>query len=68
MIDATSFQSDLAANAILLGVGMLVMTFRDICKRISHSDCAVDEHGLRMKLPTWRGQDAENPQDFATEA
>ena len=60
MIDATAFQSDLAANAILLGIGMLVMTFRDICKRISHSDCAVDGHGLRMKLPTWRDKPQED--------
>jgi len=60
MIDATAFQSDMAANAILFGVGVIVLAFRDICRRISHSDCAVDEHGLRMKLPTWRGQeDAE---------
>ena len=69
MIDATAFQSDLAANAILFGVGILVVAFRDVCKRISHSDCAVDEHGLRMKLPTWR-PDVEAPAqvDLATSA
>ncbi len=69
-IDTTAFQSDLAANAVLFGVGVLVVAFRDICKRISHSDCALDEHGLRMKLPTWRpDRDAEEghpPNHLAT--
>ena len=57
-MDFEAFKSDMAANSILFAIGLCVMAFRDICKRISHSDCAVDEHGLRMKLPTWR---PENP-------
>ena len=58
-MDVEAFKSDMAANAILLGISLCLVSLRDICKRISHSDCAVDEHGLRMKLPTWRPQDQD---------
>ena len=52
---------DIVANA-LLGTGMvLYFCFRDFCKRVSHSDCVYDtENGLRLKLPTWREDAAED--------
>jgi hypothetical protein len=52
---------DIIANT-LLGTGMILyFCFRDLCKRVSHSDCYYDaEHGLKMKLPTWREDTAED--------
>ena len=57
-----TFNEDLIANAIL-GVCLVVaMAFRDVCKRIAHSNCRYGEHGLDFSLPTWRGpeRDEEN--------
>ena len=56
-----TMKEDLVSNA-LLGLGILLYyTLRDLCKRVSHSDCSYDnEHGgLKIKLPTWRGDDDE---------
>ncbi len=50
-----SFEEDLVSNALLGLVLVALMAARDLCKRISHSDCAIDsEHGLMFKLPTFR--------------
>ena len=51
---------DLVSNGIL-GFGMvLYFCCRDLCKRVSHSDCYYDaENGLKFKLPTWREPDGE---------
>ena len=50
---------DLVSNGIL-GIGMvLYFCCRDLCKRVAHSDCYYDEHGLKFKLPTWR-EDAQD--------
>ena len=59
-----SFLEDLVANSIL-GVGLvLVVCFRDFCKRVSHSDCVLDrEHGLAIRLPTWRPQEVHDDDD-----
>ena len=46
---------DLLANAIL-GVALVLVTCtRDLCKRVSRSDCVYDprDGGLRVKLPTF---------------
>ena len=52
-----AFQEDLIANAIL-GIAMLVFVCaKDLCKRVSRSDCVLDqENGLRIKLPTFRDE------------
>jgi len=53
---SSTMKEDMIANA-LLGAGILLYyTLRDLCKRVSHSDCSYDnEHGgLKIKLPTWR--------------
>ena len=40
---------------LILGVILVVLVaLRDLCKRISQSDCEFGEHGLRIKLPTFR--------------
>lgn len=44
---------DLIANSILGLSIVIVICMRDLCKRVSHSDCAYD-NGLKIKLPTWR--------------
>ena len=50
-----TFSEDLLSNAILGGVLILYFCCRDLCKRVSHSDCAFDcKKGLQVKLPTWR--------------
>ena len=58
MVLTETMTEDLVSNA-LLGLGMvLFFCCRDLCKRVAHSDCVYDaEHGgLRVKLPTWRGE------------
>ena len=49
-----TMQEDLVSN-LLLGLGMVAyFGLRDLCKRISHSDCRYDrEAGLIFALPTW---------------
>ena len=55
-----TFKEDLVSN-LLLGLGMVAyFGFRDICKRISHSDCRYGENGLIFSLPTWHGQREED--------
>ena len=49
-----TFYEDLVSNAILGIVLIGAACLKDLCKRVSHSDCAVDENGLKLKLPTWR--------------
>ena len=50
-----TLQEDLLANA-LLGIAMLVFVCtKDLCKRVSRSDCLLDSDGLRVKLPTFHG-------------
>ena len=46
---------DLLANAILGAALVLVTCTRDLCKRVSRSDCVYDprDGGLRVKLPTF---------------
>jgi hypothetical protein len=56
-MELTTLQEDLLSNTILAVVGLLVLTCRDICRRVSHSDCAVDDGKLRFKLPTFRKGD-----------
>ena len=58
-----TMSEDLVSN-LLLGIGLVGYFFlRDICKRISHSDCRYEkETGLRFKLPTWREQ--EEPENI----
>ena len=57
-----TMKEDLLSNA-LLGAGILLYyTLRDLCKRISHSDCRydADQGGLKIKLPTWHGDEKED--------
>ena len=50
-----TFKEDLLANA-LLGLAMvLFICCKDLCKRVSQSDCLLDSDGLRVKLPTFHG-------------
>ncbi len=51
---------DLISNAIL-GMGMVFyFCFRDLCKRVAHSDCYYDAtNGLKVRLPTWREEEDE---------
>ena len=56
MVLTDTFQEDLVSNAVL-GLGMvLFFCCRDLCKRVSHSECLYDaaNGGLRVKLPTYR--------------
>ena len=56
-----SFEEDLVSNALLGVILVGLMAARDLCKRISRSDCAVDsEHGLHFKLPTFRATNEAN--------
>ena len=55
-----TFMEDLLANAIL-GVALVLVTCtRDLCKRVSRSDCVYDprDGGLRVKLPTFHRSDS----------
>jgi hypothetical protein len=65
-MELTSLQEDLIANAILGFAAVVLLACRDLCKRISHSDCKIDaEKGLILKLPTWRpGSDDEKVQEL----
>lgn len=58
-----TLQEDIVSN-LLLGIGMITyFALRDLCKRISHSDCRYDkEHGMIFALPTWR-KDDDNEND-----
>ena len=51
-----TFKEDIVSN-LLLGAGLvLYFAARDLCKRISHSDCRYDgDRGLIFALPTWHG-------------
>ena len=54
-----TFKEDLLANA-LLGLAMvLFVCCKDLCKRVSRSDCLLDSDGLRVKLPTFHGGNDE---------
>ena len=65
MISET-FSEDLIANAILGIILISVNCLRDFCKRVAHSDCAVDgENGLQIKLPTWHGSRSPSPDEDA---
>ena len=50
----SSFEEDLLSNLILGVILVVLVALRDLCKRISQSDCEFGEHGLRIKLPTFR--------------
>ena len=53
-----TFSEDLVSNAILGAVLVIYFCARDLCKRVSRSDCAYDcEKGLQVKLPTFRESD-----------
>ena len=49
-----TLQENLLSNGILAVIGLAVLTCRDICRRVSHSDCAIDDNKLHFKLPTFR--------------
>ena len=54
MDQLSSFQEDLVSNFILGVVLVALIAARDLCKRISHSDCKWDGvNGLMVKLPTF---------------
>ena len=58
-----SFKEDLISNGVLALVGILILGLRDLCKRISHSHCRYDkEHGLDVRLPTWRSKEEDPPE------
>jgi hypothetical protein len=53
-VQLSTFQEDLVSNLILGVVLVVLIAARDLCKRISHSDCKWDgENGLVIKLPTF---------------
>ena len=56
-----SFQEDMVSNAMLFAAGVIFMALRDVCKRLAHSECRYED-GLVWKLPTWR-PDAPDPPD-----
>jgi hypothetical protein len=57
-MELTTFQEDMISNAVLGFAAVVLLACRDLCKRVAHSDCRWDEeHGLIMKLPTWRAPD-----------
>ena len=59
-----SLSEDLLANAILGIVLIGVSCLKDFCKRVSHSDCAVDAtNGLSIKLPTWHSSRSNSSED-----
>ena len=61
MVLSDTMIEDLVSNAVLALGMVVVMCCRDLCKRVAHSECLYDQAdgGLRVKLPTWRG-DPEN--------
>ena len=56
-----TFTEDLLANAVLGLAMLLFVCAKDLCKRVSRSDCLLDADGLRVKLPTFhsRGDEPE---------
>jgi hypothetical protein len=56
-MELSTFSEDLISNAILGAVLAALVLARDVCKRISHSNCKYGEHGLEWSLPTWHGGD-----------
>ena len=58
-----SFQEDIVSNAMLFVAGVLFMALRDLCKRVSHSDCRHDSDGWIWSLPTWRGDGGDVTHD-----
>jgi len=55
-----TFKEDLVSN-LLLGLGMIAyFGLRDLCKRISHSDCRYGETGLIFSLSTWHERDDDD--------
>ena len=58
-MELTTLQEDLLSNGILVVIGLVVLTCRDICRRVSHSDCAIDDGKLHFKLPTFRKEESE---------
>ena len=57
MVFSETFAEDLLANALLGAVLIAVTCARDLCKRVSRSDCVYDtQDGLRVKLPTFHGK------------
>ena len=50
-----TFTEDLLANAVLGLAMVLFVLAKDLCKRVSRSDCLLDSDGLRVKLPTFHG-------------
>ncbi len=53
MVFSETFAEDLLANALLGAVLIAVTCARDLCKRVSRSDCVYDNGGLKIKLPTF---------------
>ena len=62
MLSETLYE-DLLSNALLGIVLIGAACLKDLCKRVGRSDCAVDENGLKLRLPTWRGNDVESDAD-----
>ena len=55
-----TFIEDIVANALLGIVLVAVSCARDLCKRVSQSDCAYDNGGLKIKLPTFHGSNSSS--------
>ena len=60
-----SFTEDLVANMIL-GVALVgVACMRDFCRRVSHSDCVLDqENGWAIRWPTWRPEGDDSKEEI----
>ena len=55
-----TLKEDLMANALLGAILVGLACCKDLCKRISHSDCVLDrENGLSIKLPTWHADEPD---------
>ena len=55
-----TFIEDIVANALLGIVLVAVSCARDLCKRVSQSDCVYDNGGLKIKLPTFHGSNSSS--------
>ena len=55
-----TFVEDIVANALLGIVLVAVSCARDLCKRVSQSDCVYDNGGLKIKLPTFHGSNSSS--------
>jgi len=55
-----TFVEDIVANALLGIVLVAVSCARDLCKRVSQSDCVYDNGGLKIKLPTFHGSSSSS--------